>query len=107
MSEIEVFTCDSLSSPAFILLTRAQKLLMASGGKPLLLSAVKVKRRGSSQSLQTENISYRVFIPENKINLTLLCHEYFDVIIVSMAHPGCFVCPLVHLLLHICSSNEQ
>lgn len=32
--------------------TRAQKLLIASGGKPLLLSAVKVKSRGSSQSLQ-------------------------------------------------------
>ena len=32
--------------------TRAQKLLIASEGKPLLLSAVKVKSLGSSQSLQ-------------------------------------------------------
>ena len=31
---------------------RAQKLLMASGGKPRRLRAVKVKSRGSSQSAQ-------------------------------------------------------
>lgn len=35
-------------------LTRAQKLLMASGGNPRLLRAVRVKRRGSSQSLQKQ-----------------------------------------------------
>lgn len=41
-----------LHGPSNTLHTRAQKLLIASGGKPLLLSAVKVKSRGSSQSLQ-------------------------------------------------------
>ncbi len=42
------------SSNSSILHTRAQKLLMASGGKPLLRSAVKVKSLGSSQSLHSE-----------------------------------------------------
>lgn len=37
--------------PSSIPHTRAQKLLIASGGNPLLLRAVKVKSRGSSQSL--------------------------------------------------------
>lgn len=37
--------------------TLAQKLFIASGGKPLLLSAVRVKRRGSSQSLRKEAFS--------------------------------------------------
>lgn len=44
--------CMQLQGPSNTPHTRAQKLLIASGGKPLLLSAVKVKSRGSSQSLQ-------------------------------------------------------
>lgn len=39
--------------------TFAQKLLMASDGKPLLLRAVRVKRRGSSQSLQNTNRQWK------------------------------------------------
>lgn len=45
--------CVQLQGPSNTLHTRAQKLLIASGGKPLLLRAVRVKSRGSSQSLQT------------------------------------------------------
>lgn len=49
--------CDiaylSISS-CILHLTLAQKRLMASGGKPLLLRAVRVNRRGSSQSLERQ-----------------------------------------------------
>lgn len=55
------FLHTQLLVPSSILLTRAQKLLIASGGKPLLFSAVKVKSLGSSQSLSRKELFYSYF----------------------------------------------
>lgn len=63
--------CMQLQGPSNTLHTRAQKLLIASAGKPLLLSAVKVKSRGSSQSLQIggEKMSQFIILSISLIHL--------------------------------------
>lgn len=70
-------------------LTRAQKLLMASGENPRLLRAVRVKRRGSSQSLQKRpNDKWADYTTRVTFDFFLQAFVMAQIIKVQMGHRG-------------------